>query len=187
MTETAARSLVKVSYDFGAHDQEGRTITAHFKTFVLVCTYVPNSGVLDLNRLQYRTQEWDRDLQKHLTHLERSTGKPVIWCGDLNVAHRSIDVFAATDTTAGFTPEERNSFDRFLCDNNFVDTFRHLHPTKVKYSCWDLRFNSRAKDEGWRLDYFVCSQSLMDRILDSNINSEHLGSDHCPISLDLKL
>ena len=185
--------MLKVSYDFGeagAHDQEGRTVTAHFKTFVLVCTYVPNSGVQGLDRLKYRTEEWDRDLQKYLKHLETSTGKPVIWCGDLNVAHQNIDIYGASkakEKNAGFTPEEKASFGGFLKEQGFVDTFRHLNPTATKYSYWNLRSGARAKDQGWRLDYFVCSASLLDRLLASNINTEHMGSDHCPISLELKI
>ena len=119
-----------MKYDFGTpgvHDQEGRTVTAFFKNFNLVCTYVPNSGVLGLDRLGYRTQQWDTALQTYLCSLESETGKPVIWCGDLNVAHNEIDLYGASkakEKCAGYTPQERASFGNFLKSSNFVDSFR---------------------------------------------------------------
>ncbi len=185
--------FLKVRYDFGepgVHDQEGRTVTAHFKTFILVCTYVPNSGVMGLDRLGYRTKEWDLELQKYLKALESEHAKPVIWCGDLNVAHQNIDLYGASkakEKQAGFTPEEKKSFGDFLTLADFVDTFRRLHPGATKYSYWNLRSGAREKDQGWRLDYFVVSGKLMERVISSDIATEFMGSDHCPISLEIKL
>ena len=168
-------------------------VTCYFDKFTLVASYVPNSGVDGLNRLDYRVKEWDRDLQNFLKEdLEVNGGKPIIWCGDLNVAHNEIDIYGpkGKERNAGFTKEERSSFGSFL-EKGFVDTFRYINPSKTKYSYWNLRSGSRQKNQGWRLDYFVVSRSLLDgpnfRLIDSEINNELDGSDHCPISLVLEI
>ena len=122
--------------------------------------------------------------------METQNSKPVIWCGDLNVAHQNIDLYGASkakEKNAGFTPEEKKSFGDFLTGSDFVDTFRHLHPSATKYSYWNMRSGARDKDQGWRLDYFVVSKQLMTRVVSSDISTEYMGSDHCPINLELKL
>ena len=126
----------------------------------------------------------------YLKDLELSKNKPVILCGDLNVAHEELDIFGpkGKDKRAGFTPEERASFDTFLKNQGFIDTFRHLHPKQAKYSYWNLRSGAREKNQGWRLDYFVVSQALLQaplKVSASEINDEYHGSDHCPLSLTL--
>jgi len=140
---------VKVNYDIGInkHDQEGRVVTAEFDWFTLVAVYVPNAGVDGLKRLNYRTREWDVDFQAYLNNLEKR-GKPVVICGDLNVAHHEIDIFGpkGKERRAGFTVEERTSFGDFLTRDKFIDTFRHLYPKTVKYSYWNLRSGARKKN-----------------------------------------
>jgi len=174
---------VSVTNGFGIkeHDAEGRTITIEFDTFYLVNTYVPNSGN-KLDRLPYRTKNWDAALLAHLKKLEEK--KPIIWTGDLNVAHNEIDL-AKPDSnhkTAGFTNEERANFTKLL-GAGFVDTFRHLYPKEKKYSFWSYKRQSRQSNIGWRLDYFVVSQSLLPRVSNSFIRSSVVGSDHCPIGI----
>jgi len=174
---------ISVSYGLGIeeHDTEGRTITVEYDTFYLVNTYIPNSGA-KLDRLSYRTTEWDAALLAHLKKLEGK--KPVIWTGDLNVAHDNIDL-AKPDSnhkTAGFTNEERANFTKLL-GAGFVDTFRQLYPKEQKYSFWTYKRNSRASNIGWRLDYFVVSSSFLPRVKDSFMRSSVMGSDHCPIGL----
>ena len=186
---TAVLSKVKpitVSYGLGIpeHDQEGRTIVAEYEQFYLVNCYVPNSGS-ELARLDYREQ-WDADLLSFLQNLEKT--KPVIFCGDLNVAHRAIDLAnpkSNYNKSAGFTQREINGIENLL-NAGFVDTFRHFYPDEVKYSWWSARFNSRAKNVGWRIDYFLTSPSLKTQLKDAFILNEILGSDHCPVGIELQ-
>jgi len=162
------------------HDTEGRAITAEFDKFYIVTSYVPNSG-RKLDRLPYRIENWDKDLLKYLKSLEEK--KPVIWCGDLNVAHKEIDLKnpGSNKRTAGFTKEERDSFTKIL-ESGFVDSFRHFYPDlKGAYTYWSFFKGARQKDVGWRLDYFVVSKDFMGSIVDSVIRKHVLGSDHCPL------
>ncbi|OQR83822.1 exodeoxyribonuclease [Achlya hypogyna] len=168
----------------GAVDNEGRFIAVEFDHFWLVHTYVPNAGQ-KLDRLDYRTKQWDVALFAKLKELEKS--KPVVWCGDLNVAHEEIDIHdpkGNRNKSAGFTDAERNSFGSLLTDG-FVDTFRHKYPEAQTYSYFSYRFGARGKNKGWRLDYFVASASLMPHVEDSVIRSAITGSDHLPIALTL--
>ena len=157
-----------------------------FEKFHLIAVYTPNAGE-GLKRLKYRTEEWDVDFFKHLKDLE-SSGKAVICTGDLNVAHKEIDIYETKgkEKVPGFTPEERDSFDSFL-GQGFVDTFRHLYPEEVKYSFWSMRANLRPSNRGWRLDYFLVDQPNLKIVQDSKIHNEFEGSDHCPISLEIDL
>ncbi|MGQ9427492.1 exodeoxyribonuclease III [Gilvimarinus sp. F26214L] len=174
-----------VQYDMGVeeHDQEGRVIALEFPAFHLVTVYVPNSGS-ELKRLEYR-QRWDADFLAYLKKLEES--KPVVVCGDLNVAHRDIDIArpkANYNKSAGFMQEEIDGMDNLIAAG-FVDTFRYLYPEEVKYSWWSFRAGARARNVGWRIDYFLVSQVLEDRIRNAGICNEIMGSDHCPVMLDL--
>lgn len=177
--------LINVTYDMGIdiHDHEGRLITLEFTNFFLVTAYVPNSKK-ELERLDYR-MTWEDDMLAYLKRLESI--KPVILCGDLNVAHQEIDIKNAKSNkrSAGFTIEERNKFTHLL-ESGFIDTFRYFHPDEIKYSWWSYLFHAREKNAGWRLDYFVVSKSIIDNVIDSYILNEIMGSDHCPIMLDLK-
>lgn len=186
---------IKVDTELGlpAHDGEGRTITAEFPLFYLTNVYVPNSGA-KLDRLGYRTQQWDVDLLKKMQQLEEDGDKPVIWLGDLNVAHNEKDTWNEgakhLAKSAGTTPEERASFERQL-GAGYADAFRRLHPEgRGHYSYWSQRAGNREPNKGLRLDYFICSNELMEdrdgkkaRVRDSYILPEELGSDHCPIVL----
>lgn len=174
---------VKYGMGIDEHDHEGRLITLEFDDFYLVNSYVPNSKK-ELERLDYR-MTWEDDMRVYLKNLEKN--KPVIYCGDLNVAHKEIDIknAKANERSAGFTIEERNKFTELL-ESGFIDTFRYFHPDEIKYSWWSYLFNARANNAGWRLDYFVVSSSFIDRINDSLILNEIMGSDHCPIILDIK-
>ena len=177
---------LSVAYGIGIeeHDQEGRVITLEYSDFYLVTVYTPNSQN-ELARLDYRMQ-WEQDFRSYLTDLE--TKKPVIICGDLNVAHQQIDLKNPKTNTKnpGFTPDERNQMTHLL-NAGFVDTFRHFYPTKEEcYSWWSYRANARAKNVGWRIDYFIASAKLTDRLADACIYPEILGSDHCPVGLTLK-
>lgn len=166
------------------HDQEGRLITAEFPDYYLCTVYTPNSQD-GLKRLVYR-QSWERDFLTYLQELRRV--KPVIICGDLNVAHREIDLKnpAANRKNPGFTDEERAEFQTLL-DAGFVDTFRYFHPEKPEeYSWWSYRFNARSRNAGWRIDYFLVSNELTDRLQSASIHQEIFGSDHCPVELILK-
>lgn len=172
-----------VTYGMGIdkHDQEGRLITLEYSTFYLVTCYTPNSQT-ELKRLNYRL-EWENDFLDYLKKLDAK--KPVILCGDLNVAHQEIDLKnpKTNHKNAGFSDEERQRFTTLLA-NGFSDTFRHLYPTKTgKYSWWSYRFNARKNNAGWRIDYFVVSKSLLSQVQDSLILSDILGSDHCPVAL----
>nr|ACB29409.1 apurinic endonuclease-redox protein [Arabidopsis thaliana] len=168
------------------HDTEGRIVTAEFDSFYLINTYVPNSGD-GLKRLSYRIEEWDRTLSNHIKELEKS--KPVVLTGDLNCAHEEIDIFnpAGNKRSAGFTEEERQSFGANFLDKGFVDTFRKQHPGVVGYTYWGYRHGGRKTNKGWRLDYFLVSQSIAANVHDSYILPDINGSDHCPIGLILKL
>lgn len=166
------------------HDMEGRTLIAEFEGFYLISVYVPNSQD-ELRRLDYR-QVWDKDFEDFVSGLKEN--KPVIFCGDLNVAHEEIDIRNPKTNTrnAGFTIEERNDFSRLL-SRGFIDTFRYLHPDEVKYSWWSYRFKAREKNIGWRIDYFVVSDDLKDRLKSAEIHNEVFGSDHCPVSIEIDL
>ena len=175
---------LNVSYGIGIdlHDHEGRVITLDMPRFYLVCCYTPNSQD-GLRRLDYRMQ-WEADFRAYLQQLDSQ--KPVILCGDLNVAHQEIDLKnpKSNRQNAGFTDQERQQFTTLL-DQGFVDTFRTLHPEQVTYSWWSYRFQARQKNAGWRIDYFVVSQRLLPSVLSADIHTDILGSDHCPVELTL--
>ncbi len=176
---------ISCTYDIEGDDsKEGRVITLEYEDFYFVCAYVPNSKE-KLARLDFR-MEWEDHLRKHLLKLKEV--KPVIYTGDLNVAHEEIDI-KNPDTNhmnAGFSDEERAKFSELL-DSGFKDTFRELYPETVKYSWWSYRFNAREKNAGWRIDYFIVSNDLMDKVEDSLIYNEIYGSDHCPVGLKVAL
>ncbi len=165
------------------HDHEGRVITLEMDDFYLVTAYVPNSQD-GLRRLDYRMR-WEDDFLAYVKRLDES--KPVVICGDMNVAHEEIDLKnpKTNRRNAGFTDEERAKFSTLLA-NGFTDTFRRLHPDTVTYSWWSYRFHAREKNAGWRIDYFVVSDRLADKLADAKIHTEILGSDHCPVELDLR-
>jgi exodeoxyribonuclease-3 len=175
------------SYGIGIdkHDQEGRVITAEFKKFFLVTIYVPNSQ-RGLERLDYRHLEWDNDLLKYLKNLEKH--KPVIFCGDLNVAHKEIDLANPKSNTgnAGFTIEERAGFDRII-ESGFIDTFREFTKEGGHYTWWSYMGQARAKNIGWRIDYFCVSPSIMPSVKKSYILPDIMGSDHAPIAIEIDL
>lgn len=166
-----------------AHDQEGRVITAEFADFHLVNVYQPNSQ-RGLTRLAYRTEEWDPAFLKFLRRLEKR--KPVVFCGDLNVAHAEIDLAnpKSNRRNAGFTDEERGNFSRLLAAG-FVDTFRAFEPGPGHYTWWSQMLNCRARNIGWRVDYFVASEKLRPRLRRAWIEPQVMGSDHCPVGLEL--
>ena len=177
---------LSVSYGIGIdeHDKEGRVITLEMETFYLVNCYTPNSQD-ELRRLDYRMR-WEDDFLRYLKQLEEK--KPVIVCGDLNVAHEEIDIKnpKTNHKSAGFTDEERHKM-TVLLENGFIDTFRHFYPEKKDaYSWWSYRFHAREKNVGWRIDYFLTSEALRDRLIDAAIHPEIFGSDHCPIELILQ-
>ena len=176
---------LSVSYGLGIdeHDHEGRVITLEMPQFYLVCCYTPNSQD-GLRRLDYR-MTWEDAMRDYLKRLDQQ--KPVIYCGDLNVAHEEIDIKnpKTNRRNAGFTDEERQQFTRLLSEG-FIDTFRTLHPTEVTYSWWSYRFHAREKNAGWRIDYFVTSERLQEHILDAKNHTQIMGSDHCPVELLLK-
>jgi len=165
----------------GEYDGEGRLITAEMKNFFLVTVYTPNSG-RDLARLEYRTKGWDAAFKRYLKKLERK--KPVVFCGDLNVAHEEIDLAnpAGNRRNAGFTDEERATFDKLL-KSGFVDTFREFTKDGGHYTWWSNFGRAREKNVGWRIDYFCISRSLRSRLVSSSIHPRVMGSDHCPISV----
>lgn len=178
---------IAVTKDMGIeeHDQEGRVICAEFDAFYLVNVYVPNSGQ-KLVRLDYRKQ-WDADFLNYLQSLKQT--KPVILTGDLNVAHQAIDLKndkANYNKTAGYTQVEIDGMDRLLAAG-FVDSFRHFYPEKEAYTYWSYRFKARERNTGWRIDYFLVSKSLMPKVENVVILNEYMGSDHCPIQLEIKL
>lgn len=178
---------INVTYGIGIeeHDQEGRIITAEYEKFYLVNCYTPNSK-RELERLEYR-KIWEDEIRKYLKKLEES--KPVIYCGDLNVAHEEIDLKnpKTNHYSAGFTDEERNKMTELL-NEGFIDSFRYLYPEKENaYTWWSYMMKAREKNVGWRIDYFITSNSLKGKIEDSKIHSEVMGSDHCPIELDIEV
>ena len=173
---------LNVTYGIGIdeHDHEGRVITLEMPDFFLVTVYTPNSQD-ELRRLDYR-MKWEDDFQDYLQRLDAK--KPVIVCGDLNVAHQEIDLKnpRSNRRNAGFTDEEREKFTALL-NKGFIDTFRTLYPEQITYSWWSYRFRAREKNAGWRIDYFVTSQRLLERIKDAKIHTEIMGSDPCPVEL----
>lgn len=178
---------LRIMLDIGidAHDQEGRVIVAEFETFFLLNVYVPNSGE-GLARLDYR-QVWDREFLAYIQTLQAE--KPLIACGDFNVAHQAIDIArpkANYNKSAGYTQVEIDGFSRFI-DAGLVDTFRALHPDTVAYSWWSYRANARAKNIGWRIDYVLVSDVLAGKVRDAFILPDILGSDHCPVGVDMDL
>lgn len=177
---------ISVQYGIGVpeHDTEGRVITAEFEEYYVVTVYTPNSQ-RELTRLTYRMQ-WEEAFLTYLKTLEKT--KPVIFCGDLNVAHKEIDLKnpKTNRKNAGFTDEERDCFSKII-ENGFIDTFRHFYPDMENiYTWWSYMFQARAKNAGWRIDYFVVSESLRDRLEDAQIHTQVLGSDHCPVELTLE-
>ena len=178
---------LSIHYDMDKpeHNLEGRVIALEFDHYFLVTVYTPNSGS-ELKRLDYREQ-WDADFLTHLKQLEQQ--KPVVVCGDLNVAHRDIDLARAKpnyNKSAGYMQREIDGLDNLVAAG-FIDTFRHQHPELVKYSWWSYRAGARGNNVGWRIDYFLVSDSIKDRIEDADILTEVMGSDHCPVQLDIKL
>ncbi len=176
---------LSVSYDMGIeeHDQEGRVICAEFNDFFLVTVYTPNSGS-SLARLDYR-QQWDADFLKYLKNLEAT--KDVIVCGDLNVAHKDIDLANPKpnyNKSAGYMQEEIDGIDNYT-NSGFVDTFRHFYPEQIKYSWWSYRAGARQRNVGWRIDYFLVSESFVSDVKDSFILNDIMGSDHCPVGIEL--
>jgi len=174
---------VTYGIDIDEHDHEGRVITLEMEDFYLVTVYTPNSQD-GLRRLDYR-MKWEDDFQAYLHKLDEK--KPVIVCGDMNVAHQEIDLKnpKTNRKNAGFTDEEREKMTQLL-SNGFIDTFRTLYPEQVTYSWWSYRFRAREKNTGWRIDYFLISERLKDRLEDAKIHTEIMGSDHCPIEITLK-
>ena len=177
---------INVSYGIGIeeHDMEGRVITLEFENFYFITVYTPNSQS-ELARLDYR-MKWEDDFLSYLKKLEET--KPVIFCGDLNVAHKEIDLKnpKTNRKNAGFTDEEREKFSKLL-DAGFIDTFRYFYPEQENiYSWWSYRFKAREKNAGWRIDYFCVSKALKERLVDASILTDILGSDHCPVLLEIK-
>jgi exodeoxyribonuclease-3 len=179
---------ISVTFDIGLedHDQEGRVVTAEFPTFFLVTVYTPNAGE-GLRRLDYR-ETWDTAFREYVVTLQRR--KPVIVCGDLNVAHQAIDIARPKENynkSAGYTQREIDGFQRLLDEGGFVDTFRHFHPDDVKYTYWNNLFNSRSRNVGWRIDYFLVGKSTLPKVKSAEIYTDILGSDHCPVGLTLDI
>jgi len=180
-------SPLKASYGIGIeeHDHEGRVITLEFESFYMVCVYTPNSQE-ELKRLDYR-MKWEDDFRAYLTGLDKK--KPVIVCGDMNVAHKEIDLKnpKTNHNNAGFTDQEREKF-TLLLEAGFTDTWRHFYPDmEGVYSWWSYRFQSRQRNTGWRIDYFLTSNRLKNSLKDAKIHTDILGSDHCPVELDIDI
>lgn len=182
----AKQEAQNVTYGIGVeeHDHEGRVITLEYEKFYLVTCYTPNSQS-ELKRLDYRMR-WEDDFRAYLHTLAEK--KPVIVCGDLNVAHEEIDIKnpKTNRRNAGFTDEEREKMTELL-DSGFTDSYRWLHPDKIEYSWWSYRFRAREKNAGWRIDYFLITDNLRDHVSDAVIHTDVMGSDHCPIELDLTI
>lgn len=178
------REPLQVRYDFGEdlHRHEGRLITAEYPAFFLVCCYTPNAQD-ELKRIDYRMQ-WEDDLRAYLMELDRT--KPVVYCGDLNVAHQEMDLKnpKTNRMNPGFTDQEREKMTALL-SSGFADTFRTLHPEEITYSWWSYRFHAREKNVGWRIDYFIVSRRLLPRVTGAAIRTEVYGSDHCPVVLEI--
>ena len=168
----------------GKYDEEGRVITLEYEDFYFVGAYVPNAGD-GLKRMDFRMR-FERDLLDYFAFLEQT--KPIIYTGDLNVAHEEIDIKnpSTNHNNPGFTDQERNAFTHLL-SKGYVDTYRYLHPNDVKYSWWSYRFHARENNAGWRIDYFVVSNALKDRIESAEIHNDVFGSDHCPVSLTINM
>lgn len=179
----APNDLKEIDYDY-KEDQEGRILTLEYEKFFLVNCYTPNSK-RELERLDFRA-EWEDNIRKYLVELNKI--KPVIYCGDFNVAHEEIDLKnpSTNHKNAGFTDTERTKMTELLA-SGFVDTFRFIHPEKVEYTWWSYMFHAREKNVGWRIDYFIVSKSIAEKIIDSKIHTDIMGSDHCPIELDIDL
>lgn len=177
---------ISVRYGLGIdeHDHEGRAITLEYENFYLLNVYTPNSQ-RELTRLDYR-MTWEDALRSYMMELDKV--KPVIYCGDLNVAHEEIDLKnpKTNHFSAGFTDEERGKFSELLA-SGFSDTFRSLYPEKVEYSWWSYMFQARQKNVGWRIDYFVVSNRILDKVKEAKIHTEILGSDHCPVSIEIDI
>ena len=182
----AKKEPLSVSYGLGIeeHDHEGRAITLEYEDFYLLCVYTPNAQ-RELARLSYR-MEWEDALREYMKALDSK--KPVIYCGDLNVAHEEIDLKnpKTNHFSAGFSDEERGKFTELL-DAGFKDTFRSLYPEKVQYSWWSYMYGARAKNVGWRIDYFVVSDRIMNKVNESFILNEIMGSDHCPVGIEIDI
>ena len=182
----AKKEPLSVSYGLGIeeHDHEGRAITLEYEDFYLLCVYTPNAQ-RELARLSYR-MEWEDALREYMKALDSK--KPVIYCGDLNVAHEEIDLKnpKTNHFSAGFSDEERGKFTELL-EAGFKDTFRSLYPEEVKYSWWSYMYGARAKNVGWRIDYFVVSDRIINKVKDSFILNEIMGSDHCPVGIEIEL
>ena len=181
------REPLNVTYGIGIdeHDHEGRVITAEFEDFYMIVCYTPNSQS-ELQRLEYRVK-WEKDFREYLKAL--SAKKPLILCGDLNVAHKEIDLKnpKTNRKNAGFTDEERNEMTALL-NSGFIDTFRYFYPdTEERYSWWSYRFKARERNSGWRIDYFIVSETLKDKLESADIHHDIMGSDHCPVELDINL
>lgn len=177
---------LNVSYDIGIEefDQEGRVITAEFSDFFVVTVYTPNSGE-GMKRLDFRSS-WDEAFKNHIVALEQQ--KPVIVCGDLNVAHSEIDIARPKpnyNKSSGYTQTEIDGLDNLLAEG-FFDSFRYFHPEEVKYSWWNYKFKARERNVGWRIDYFLASEALKPQIEKAEIYNEYFGSDHCPVGLRIK-
>ena len=170
--------------DLDKHDHEGRLITLEYESFYLVCCYTPNSQD-GLKRLPYRMQ-WEDDLRAYLLELDGK--KPVVYCGDLNVAHQEMDLKnpKTNRQNPGFSDQERAKMTRLL-ESGFADTFRTLHPEEVTYSWWSYRFHAREKNAGWRIDYFIVSNRIVGKVTAAEIHNEVFGSDHCPVELVIDL
>ena len=180
----AKNEPISVSYGVdGKHADEGRVITLEYVDFYLVCAYVPNAQD-ELKRIDYR-MEFEDDMRAYLSALDKV--KPVVYCGDLNVARNEIDLKNPKTNIGnpGFSYEERGKMEELIAAG-FVDTFRHLYPDTVRYSWWSYRFSARAKNVGWRIDYFLVSESLKDSITEADILTDIMGSDHCPVMLEIK-
>ncbi len=178
---------MNITCDMGVeeHDQEGRVMTAEFEKFFLVTVYTPNAGE-GLKRLEYR-QKWDEEFRNYLVKLNQT--KPVVLCGDLNVAHNPIDIARPKENynkSAGYTQVEIDGFTKLL-SSGFVDTFRRFYPEEVKYTYWNYLFNARSRNVGWRIDYFVVSESIIGNVKDAMIYNQYLGSDHCPVAIKLEI
>ena len=182
----AKKEPISVRYGLGIeqHDHEGRAITLEYENFYLLNVYTPNSQ-RELTRLDYR-MEWEDALRNYMMELDKV--KPVIYCGDLNVAHEENDLKNPNTNhfSAGFTDEERGKFTELLA-SGFSDTFRSLYPDKVEYSWWSYMFQARQKNVGWRIDYFVVSNRILDKVKEAKIHTEIMGSDHCPVSIEIDI
>jgi exodeoxyribonuclease-3 len=180
-------SPLNYEFDLGIdeHDKEGRVITVEYHDFFLINVYTPNSGA-ELVRLDYR-KKWDEDFRNYVVELDKK--KPVIICGDLNVAHQPIDLKnpkSNYNKTAGYTQVEIDGMTNLL-NSGFIDTFRYFHPNEIKYSWWSYRFKSREKNIGWRIDYIIVSERFISNVKDAFILNEYYGSDHCPVGIEIEI